>query len=1320
MAIYAPPTPKFQGDTSPRPALQFWLAGAGVVAMAGEAAREGGWLLAGLAAVAALGASVGTLRLGGRALRAAALGLALLGAVAGTVSWRLFRVERLTTQVVSASVREANDARDRLLGVALASATRAADNALQRLAAGVDRAPLDDLAADSRLERSIAILAGDSILALFGPHRVAPIAGRGEVTIITTPFVQLAVVSRTRGAREAQVTLLLDAAPGVPTAGPSLARGAGGWQRVEWRWNAPAREVRYPSVAAALAGVRSAMTAVPPEASELLAREQALARLLLATAMSLVAVMTLIGGAPTGVRAGAILVPLWAVMRAGVEPAVLGPTAVAAMLAAVALLLLAVMLWRRPLRRSPIGMVASILLLATAPPLVALVGRRVVPVTDSTSIVAWFWWQAVLALATAAFLAVASAPLRTPDDSQASSRWGFLAAIAAVVIGVIGIEAWQPAAWAWWYAPLWLIPVAAFLPVTAPRARLVAIASTAGILAALSTWGASLEQRMALGNADVARLGDTPDLEARAALDAFAITLGRERPTTLDRLLVQWLDSPLQRLGVPTHLALWDSDGLPPRDQVALDALDVVWADLDSLVRSGGSTARHVTMLRGAGRHEVLVLPLAADTIATVTIGPRSRLVVPTRFGRLIGWRAPVDPPYRMSLASAPSTPRADTAFVRTGRKVAALRPVIIGDRRQTVRVELEMSRQRPFAVRAALVVLLDLLLVLGIWQLVQWLLTASVWRPQPVFRRSYRRTVATALTGFFLLPALLFTLWSVLRLRGDATRQRADEVTRTLRDVAVAGGLAIADAATPDLEALRRLADREDTELGIYRDGRLVAASLPLLTDLGLMAPALDPAVRPAQGTDVRAVPVALPGAGLRLGVEQASNPETLIAAALPGSEADLAQEQVDLLLLLLLVSLGGGLAAVVVAGVVARALGQPIELLRRTALAIGRREALPPARDIPAEFGPVFGAIAQMRNDLHESESELEAGRARTAAILSTVATGVIGVDAEGLVIHANPRASELLTRQVVTGAPLLEQLPPTWGPVVAGVQRLLGPNTRDAESRELEIGEQQFAVTLAPLADGGLVLALTDITAASRAARIVAWGEMARQVAHEIKNPLTPMRLGLQHLRRVRADGGAGLPELVDQTAERLLGEIDRLDRIARSFARYGSPPEVAAPLEAIDLVEAAHEMASLFSLGGDGTAVEVEVGPDAGGLVAARREELTQVLLNLVDNARGAGATRIRLMVGARLLVASDNGPGIPADQVGRIFDPTFSTTTSGTGLGLAIVRRLVEGWGGAVAVDGGAGTGARFTIHFLPAEGGGSGSTPEGVGGVPPV
>jgi signal transduction histidine kinase len=1303
MASYADAASKFQGASSPPP-LTLWLVAGAVVILAGETARDASWYLAAITALAGLGSGLYLLRAGGTAIRAAALGLLVLAAVAGVVGGRLARVTHTPDEVATEAVADAVAARNRLLDAALASATRAADNALQRLAANQGGGGLGDLVIDGALERAITVTSGDSVLAVVGPHRIAPVTRNREVTLVTTPFVQLAVVTRERAGRQAQVTVLIDAAPGVPTGGTSLARSAGGWQRVSWEWTAAGREVGYLTVAEAVAGLRSAMTPIAPTAAVLLARETTLAKLLLAAAMSIVALLCLIGGAPAGVRAGAILVPLWAVMRAGVAPVSLGGSAVAAMLVAVALLLLAVLLWRRPLRRSPIGLLASVLLLATAPPLVALLGRRLVPVTDSTSIVTWFWWQLVLALATASFLAVASAPLRTPNDSEGSSRWGVIAALAAVLIGVIGIEAWRPSEWALWYAPLWLIPLAAMLPVTTPRARLAAIATTAGILAALSTWGASLEQRMTLATQDVARLGEPADSvrrEERAALEAFSATLQRTRPTTLDRLLVAWLDSPLQSLGVPTHLALWDSDGLPPRDQVALDALDVVWADLDSLVRQGGTAPRRVGLLRGAGRHDVLVVPMAPDTIVTVTIGPRSRLVPPTRFGRLIGWRAPRDPPYRVTLVPTSATAQ-DPAFLRRGRDVTARRTFRVGDGERSVRLAIEMSRPRPFAVRAALVVLLDVLLILGSWRVLQWLLAATPWRPQPVFQRSYRRTVATTLAAFFIVPALLFTLWSVLRLRGDATRQRGDEVTRTLRDVAVSGGFAIADAPVPDLDALRRLADREDTELGIYRHGRLIAASFPLLTDLGLIAPALDPGVRPTGDTDVRAVPVPLPGAGLRLGVEQATNDSTLIAAALPGSEADLANEQIDLLLLLLLTSLAGVLAAVAVAGLVARALGQPIELLRRTALAIGRREPLPAARDIPAEFGPVFGAIAQMQTDLQASEVELEAGRARTAAILSTVTTGVIGVDAQGLVIHANPRAAELLGRRVDVGAPLVGQLPPQWSAVDAGVRRLLGPNTRDAESREVEVDDQQFAVTLAPLSDGGLVLAVTDVTAASRAARIVAWGEMARQVAHEIKNPLTPMRLGLQHLRRVRADGGAGLPELVDQTAERLLGEIDRLDRIARSFARYGSPPEATEPLESVELTAAANDLVALFALGDRTASLTVEVDPPGQWRAAARREELAQVLLNLVDNALGAGATHVRVHVMDGRLAVIDDGTGIGPDQLSRLFDPTFSTTTSGTGLGLAIVRRLVESWGASITVESAIGAGTTFTLSFLPA------------------
>ena len=103
----------------------------------------------------------------------------------------------------------------------------------------------------------------------------------------------------------------------------------------------------------------------------------------------------------------------------------------------------------------------------------------------------------------------------------------------------------------------------------------------------------------------------------------------------------------------------------------------------------------------------------------------------------------------------------------------------------------------------------------------------------------------------------------------------------------------------------------------------------------------------------------------------------------------------------------------------------------------------------------------------------------------------------------------------------------------------------------------------------ASGGAVLTLDDVTELARAQRVLAWGEMARQVAHEIKNPLTPIRLGVQHLRRARGDGRVDFDRVLDQNVERILAEIDRLDEIARAFSRYGTAPAERPPASAIDV-------------------------------------------------------------------------------------------------------------------------------------------------------
>ncbi len=240
----------------------------------------------------------------------------------------------------------------------------------------------------------------------------------------------------------------------------------------------------------------------------------------------------------------------------------------------------------------------------------------------------------------------------------------------------------------------------------------------------------------------------------------------------------------------------------------------------------------------------------------------------------------------------------------------------------------------------------------------------------------------------------------------------------------------------------------------------------------------------------------------------------------------------------------------------------------------------------------------------------------------------------------------------------------------------------------------------------------MTLDDVTEMARAQRVIAWGEMARQVAHEIKNPLTPIRLGVQHLRRARADARVDFDRVLDQNVNQILAEIDRLDEIARAFSRYGAAPEERREPEATDVASVVREVVSLERMGGAADAgVEwAEEGADAPVHALARADELKEVLLNVLENARHAHARRVSVALsvsnvdGAHraLIAVRDDGQGIAAAVLPRIFEPHFSTRTSGSGLGLAISRQLVERWGGDIAVDSEPGVGTTVTISLVTA------------------
>lgn len=221
-----------------------------------------------------------------------------------------------------------------------------------------------------------------------------------------------------------------------------------------------------------------------------------------------------------------------------------------------------------------------------------------------------------------------------------------------------------------------------------------------------------------------------------------------------------------------------------------------------------------------------------------------------------------------------------------------------------------------------------------------------------------------------------------------------------------------------------------------------------------------------------------------------------------------------------------------------------------------------------------------------------------------------------------------------------------------------------------------------------------------------RIAAWREIARRVAHEIKNPLAPIRAAIETLRRLRAREDPAFDEYFDEATRTALGEVNRINRIVTEFTEFARLP---APSPArVDLVELARQVVALHANLG----VTVELGFTQSTEVLADRDQIVQVLTNLLQNALDAvqkspggrvlvdvrpnGSGRVRLSV-------SDNGPGLPPEMRERLFLPYATTKASGTGLGLAIAQRLVLEHGGEIGYRDNSPSGAIFFFD-LPVEG----------------
>jgi signal transduction histidine kinase len=222
-------------------------------------------------------------------------------------------------------------------------------------------------------------------------------------------------------------------------------------------------------------------------------------------------------------------------------------------------------------------------------------------------------------------------------------------------------------------------------------------------------------------------------------------------------------------------------------------------------------------------------------------------------------------------------------------------------------------------------------------------------------------------------------------------------------------------------------------------------------------------------------------------------------------------------------------------------------------------------------------------------------------------------------------------------------------------------------------------------------------------AKSERESAWREMAKQIAHEINNPLTPMKLSVQHLQRAWTDKKENFNEFLDRICKTLIDEIDNLSTIAIEFSNFAKMPNTQN--QELDLIEKISSVVSLFS--SDDVNFEVDWNHCKDVWVYADKEQISRVLINLFKNAMQSVEKGVKPLIKVNLqcidnyaiLLIKDNGKGIPAEMHGKLFRPNFTTKTSGTGLGLAIVKSIIEGAGGTVSFETIENKGTTFIVKL---------------------
>jgi two-component system nitrogen regulation sensor histidine kinase NtrY len=367
---------------------------------------------------------------------------------------------------------------------------------------------------------------------------------------------------------------------------------------------------------------------------------------------------------------------------------------------------------------------------------------------------------------------------------------------------------------------------------------------------------------------------------------------------------------------------------------------------------------------------------------------------------------------------------------------------------------------------------------------------------------------------------------------------------------------------------------------------------------------------------------------------------------------------------------------------------------------------------------FNTMTQELRSQRDDIIRARDQIDARRRFTEAVLAGVGAGVIGLNPEGRINILNRSAARLIdqSEEAAIGTPVTETIPEIADLVEqarAGIQRVQGTVMVARNGRERTINVR-VTTEASPDSEHGYVITLDDITELVSAQRTSAWADVARRIAHEIKNPLTPIQLSAERLRRKFGKNITEDRDVFEQCTDTIIRQVGDIGRMVDEFSSFARMPKPVVEMQ--DLAETVRQAVFLMRVGNPDVSFESEI-PSGPMLAQFDRRLISQALTNLLKNSveaisgmpsdersKGRVLTRVSISGGDAVIDITDNGAGLPKENRERLLEPYVTTRDKGTGLGLAIVAKIFEDHGGRIELrdapedfDGGRGAWIRASF-----------------------